>query len=256
LAVAYGLTWGSILISGSVPAAEGIDSSWVMTNGKIAFAGYWYLMISLPVYQFLLFRWFWRIFIWTQLLWRLARIKPRLEPMHPDLAGGLGVLWLAQRVFVFFFMGLAIAVSAMLAHQMLYDGISLIDTRPTVIGFLIISLAFIIFPLLFFFKKILLTKNEGLVKYGALGSQLADQFDDKWIDNKRPEDEFIFGSTDPSAGADYSASFEMIKQMRPLPIDIRSLVAVVIFLLIPFIPLILLKMPLKDLLKRLLDVLV
>jgi len=252
--LAYLITWGAVYVYGIIQISRGMDS-WILLNDKITLAGYWYLIISLPVYQFLILRWIWRMHLWIQLLWRLSKLTLRLEPMHPDLAGGLAVIWLAQRVFNLVYLAIGVSLSAQLAHQMIFEGISLLDTRSTVIGFLVVCMALLIFPLLFFFKKIMMTKNEGLIKYGALGSQLADQFDDKWIDNKRKEDEAILGSTDPSAVADYSGSFEMIKQMRPLPIDLRELATVALILLIPFIPLPLLKLSISEVLKKLMEIL-
>jgi hypothetical protein len=55
-------------------------------------AGYWFVYFSLPLYQFLVFRWLFRIFIWTRFLWQVSRLDLRLLPTHPDGAAGLGFL--------------------------------------------------------------------------------------------------------------------------------------------------------------------
>ena len=45
-----------------------------------------------PIFQFLLLRWYFRVFIWTRFLWQVSRIDLKLVPTHPDRVGGLGFL--------------------------------------------------------------------------------------------------------------------------------------------------------------------
>ena len=61
-------------------------------GSKLLFAGMWYGYVSLPVFQFLLCRWYFRIFLWTRFLWQVSRIELSLIPTHPDRIGGLGFL--------------------------------------------------------------------------------------------------------------------------------------------------------------------
>ena len=62
-------------------------------------AGWWQTLVSVPIFQFLLLRWYFRLFIWTRLLWQVSRIELQLVPTHPDRAGGLG--FLANIVYAF-----------------------------------------------------------------------------------------------------------------------------------------------------------
>ena len=48
--------------------------------------------MSLPLFQFLLLRWYFRLFVWARFLWQVSRIELRLVPTHPDRCGGLGFL--------------------------------------------------------------------------------------------------------------------------------------------------------------------
>lgn len=52
--------------------------------------GWWYILVSAPLLQFLLYRWIWRFLIWAGFLYRVSRIRLALQPTHPDLLGGLG----------------------------------------------------------------------------------------------------------------------------------------------------------------------
>ena len=71
-------------------------TTWYLTASpqglKLSLAGLWYVGVSLPIFQFLLLRWYFRLFIWTRFLWQVSRIDLILVPTHPDQLGGLGLL--------------------------------------------------------------------------------------------------------------------------------------------------------------------
>ena len=71
-------------------------ASWygVPADGRLqpSLAGWWLGFVSLPLFQFLLLRWYFRLFIWARFLWQVSRIELRLMPTHPDRCGGLGFL--------------------------------------------------------------------------------------------------------------------------------------------------------------------
>ena len=63
------------------------DTGWRMTP-----AGYWASFMSIPIFQFLLLRWYVRLFIWYGFLWRVSKLTLRLTSTHPDRMGGLSFL--------------------------------------------------------------------------------------------------------------------------------------------------------------------
>jgi hypothetical protein len=67
----------------ATPSAGGPDPWW---------AGIWYGCVSMPLFQFLLCRWYFRLFVWARFLWQVSRIRLRLVPTHPDRVGGLSFL--------------------------------------------------------------------------------------------------------------------------------------------------------------------
>ena len=46
-------------------------------------AGVWYAAISLPITQFILLRWYLRLFVWFRFLWQVSRLDLHLDP-HPS----------------------------------------------------------------------------------------------------------------------------------------------------------------------------
>jgi hypothetical protein len=56
---------------------------------KLSLAGIWYGYVSLPLFQFLLIRWYFRVLIWARFLWQVSRIELSLVPTHADRVAGL-----------------------------------------------------------------------------------------------------------------------------------------------------------------------
>ena len=67
--------------------------------GKLSYAGWWFVLISAPLFRLLLLRWLWRIVLWAIFISRVTHLHLRLVPTHPDLAAGLGFLTEAQKAF-------------------------------------------------------------------------------------------------------------------------------------------------------------
>jgi hypothetical protein len=56
--------------------------------------------------------------------------------------------------------------------------------------------------------------------------------------------------------ADYTATYDNVRAMRPIPATLRGVLTVAGILLVPFLPLTLTEFSLQDLLNRLIDALV
>jgi hypothetical protein len=92
LALVYGV---GILVLWRYYVALGAATWYAAPAGdgrQLHLAGWWYFLVSLPLFQFLLLRWYLRIFIWARFLWHVSRIDVAYAPAHPDRTGGLGVL--------------------------------------------------------------------------------------------------------------------------------------------------------------------
>jgi hypothetical protein len=85
-------------------------------------SGRWYSHVSLPIFQFLLLRWYFRLFIWGAFIWRISRLPLRLVPTHPDRLGGLG--FISNQIQAFNLLGLAhgALLAGNLANQIFFLG--------------------------------------------------------------------------------------------------------------------------------------
>src|SRR5580704_2081725 len=73
--------------------AVGIASWYASSQGgqiNLTMPGYWLAFVSVPIFQFILLRWYMQILIWFWFLLRVSRLKLHLSYLHPDRAGGLG----------------------------------------------------------------------------------------------------------------------------------------------------------------------
>ncbi len=60
------------------------ESTWERTGEGITLAGWWYILVSLPILFFFLLRWLWIFLLWSRSLFHISRSGLELTPTHPD----------------------------------------------------------------------------------------------------------------------------------------------------------------------------
>jgi hypothetical protein len=223
---------------------------------RLSLAGWWYGYVSMPIFQFLLIRWYFRIFIWGRFLWQVSRIRLNLVPTHPDEAGGLGFLAILTSAFV----PLALAHGALLAGQIadriFFLKAGLPEFKAEIAVMVVFMLLLALGPLLQFAAQLAEAKRTGLREYGALAQRYVREFDGKWLRGGASADEPLVGSGDIQSLADLGTGYERVQSMGLAPITKGAVIQVVVATLAPVLPLTLTMMPLEQLLKTLLRVLV
>jgi AcrR family transcriptional regulator len=203
------------------------------------------------MFQFLLIRWYFRLFIWARFLWQVSRIELSLVPTHPDRVGGMG--FLANTVYAF--TPLLVAHGAMLAAQfanrIFFTGASLMHFKTEIAAMLLFLLCLVFGPLLVFAPQLAKAKRTGLSEYGTLAEQYVREFDVKWLRGGSPAGEPLVGSADIQSLADLANSFDVVRTMRIVPVTRDAVVRLAAAVLVPIIPLALTMMSLEDLLKKL-----
>ena len=229
-------------------------ASWygVGGGGKLqpTLAGWWMGCVSLPMFQFLLLRWYFRLFLWARFLWQVSRIELRFMPTHPDRCGGLSFLASVSQAFapVLFAQGALLAGS--MADRIFFTGAKLVAFKMDIIGLVALMVFAVLGPLLVFLPKLAAAKRTGLREYGLLAQTYAREFDRKWLRGGAPPDEPLLGSGDIQSLADLGNSFAVIREMRLLPFSMQTVLQLAVTTLLPVAPLLLTMIPLDELLER------
>ena len=239
---------------------SGSSSTWeilVSPSGVTrTMAGWWHVFVSLPIFQFLAVRWLWRYLIWCWLLWRISRLDLQLIPSHPDRAAGLGFLGPAQVKFGILVLASSCILSSHWGEEILFGGASLADYKVMILGYVVLVLLVLLAPLLVFSFRLLEVKRRGLLEYGALANRYTRSFDRKWIRGEAPEEEALIGSADIQSLADLGNSFQIIREMRPAPIDLwTTIVPMAVFAVVPFLPLALTVLPFDEIVIKIIGIL-
>jgi hypothetical protein len=221
----------------------------------LAPAGYWYQFVSMPIFQFIVLRWYFRLFIWGRLLWQVSRLDLRLVPSHPDSSCGLGFLGGNPFAMGPFLMAHSVLLSGFLANRILYEGTRLPDYRLEIIAEAVLLYLLALGPVCVFAPRLLRQRLHGLHTYGSLASEYVIGFEKKWIEGQRPDGEALVGTADIQSLADLANSFAVVQHIRPFPFGREAIIAVAVFVAFPLLPLTLTMFSLQELVARLVNVL-
>lgn len=219
-------------------------------------AGWWYFFVGLPIYQFILLRWYYRFIVWTRFLWQISRLPLAYQPLHPDGNGGIGFLGGVTRAFAPLLFAQGVLLAGTLANTILYEGQVLTSFYVEVVLFAAFSVFVIVAPLLLFTLPLAAAKRKGVREYAKLSRQYADEFSAKWIHGTPPAGEALIGSGDIQSLADLGNSYDKVRGMSIVPITRGAVAQLVIAALLPLVPLLLTLISFEELLKRIVKILV
>jgi hypothetical protein len=211
-------------------------------------AGWWYFLVSLPVFQFLLLRWYFRLFIWARFLWHVSRIDLTYAPMHPDRLGGLGFLSRIGYGFAPLLIAQGSLLTGMIANRIFFDGAELTDFKLEIFTFVAIMVAVVLAPLLVFVGPLSHARRAGMREYSHLAKRHLDEFEAKWLRGGADTGELLVGNPDVSSLTDMSSSFDVLREMRLVPITRDLVLQLVVLTLLPIAPLLLTMISLEELL--------
>ena len=215
---------------------------------QLTFAGWWTLLIALPLFWFLLGRWVWRFVTWGWLLRDVAGCDLKLVATHADRCGGLAFIGQYPNTYLMFVFALSTVVAAMVLKHVVYTGAELMSFKFALIGLIaFLAVAFVV-PLTAFVPVLSALKKTGLRRYSVLVTRHNLAFEAKWIDGAQARDEYALGSPDISSLADLAASYGTIRSIRPLPVTKETIMPLILAALIPFIGVALTQVPLKQIL--------
>jgi hypothetical protein len=231
--------------------------SWygVPMAGKLqpSLAGWWLGYVSLPLFQFLLLRWYYRLFIWARFLWQVSRLTLGFMPLHPDRCGGAGFLATLSQAFSPVLLAQGTLLAGMMSNRIFHAGSKLIAFKMDIFGMVTVMVFAILGPLLFFLPQLAATRRAGLFEIGILAERYTREFDHKWLRGGAHADETLLGTPDIQSLADIGNSFLVVNEMRSVPFTMQTVLQLAVTTLLPVAPLLLTMVPLEELLTRLIQ---
>ena len=221
------------------------------TRLHLTLAGYWYVFVSIPLFQFILLRWYVRLGIWFRLLWQISRLKLRLSAAHPDKAGGIGFLGGISYAYAPIAFAQGALLSGLIARKVLFEGRSLLSFKLDAVGFVCFFVLVILGPLLMFAPLLDKAQRKGKAEFGLLASRYVFGFEDKWIRNGVPESDKLLGSSDIQSLADMGNSYSIVRSTRWVPFGTDDIFFLVAAAAAPLLPLALTIFSLGELVTRL-----
>ena len=200
-------------------------------------AGYWYVYVSVPIFQFILLRWYLRFFIWFRFLWQISRLDLHLIPTHPDRAAGLAFLGKSAYAFSPILFAQGALLAGLIASRVLHENAKLLSFKMEAIGFIAFFLVFVLGPLTMFTPQLAGAKRKGLGDYGRFASSYVEAFEKKWVVRDSSADDELLGTGDIQSLADLGNSYALVRDMRPIPFDMQDILRLAAVTAIPLLPL-------------------
>ena len=217
-------------------------------------AGWWFGWVSLPLFQFILLRWYFRLFVWARFLWHVSRIELKLVPTHPDRCGGLGFLAGVSAAFAPWLLAQGAVMAGTIANRIFFGGAKLPQFKVEIIALVAVMLFAVFGPLLVFIPVLGRAKRAGLREFGSMAQRYVRDFDQKWLRGGAPAEEPLVGSADIQSLADLGNSFEVVRGMKLAPVTKEAVFQLAVLTLLPLLPLTLTMFSLEQLLERLLGI--
>jgi len=241
--------WRSTIAFGS--------SSWYASpeggRMQLTLPGVWLAAVSIPISQFILLRWYWRLVIWFRFLWQVSRIDLHLIPTHPDRAAGLSFLGRSTYAFGPLLFAQGALLSGLIATRVLYGGQPLMSFKLDIIGLIGFFVLFLLGPLMVFTGQLSAAKRGGLAQYGELASEYVTAFEKRWIRREDGEEELL-GTGDLQSLSDLSGSYAIVKETSIVPFGVQDISRLAAVTALPLLPLTLTVFSLEELVMRVLKI--
>jgi hypothetical protein len=225
------------------------------TGFHLTLSGWYAVLISATIFQFLFWLYVWKWLLWTYFAFKLSKLNLRLIPTHPDENGGLGFLGMTPMAFAPAAFAVTAVVGSVWRHEILHQGAHLMDFRGVGIALAVVILLIALVPLAFFVPRLAAVRRKGILDYAIIGQMHSVEFHQRWILNRVGHEADLISAPEISTLCDYGQAYDRIEKLNPFPTDKGALIALAISMVVPALPVILAEVPITVLLKSLLSAL-
>lgn len=226
-------------------------SSWAVVaspmGNSVTLAGWWSIIVSIPLFWFLTARGLWRHLVWSLLLRRLARLDLCLVSTHPDGKGGIAFLANYPNAYTTCVFGVSCAVAATIAQNLLHETATITNITILMAAWLVIILALFAFPLSAFTRPLSDLKRVSMARLGAQATQYHRMVERKLIGSNvtvaaTSEDRWDQEVADPTK------QFELTRKLSIVLLSHSTLLPVSAAALVPFAIVASTKVPINEVL--------
>jgi len=215
-------------------------------------AGWYAVLVSSAVFQFLIGVGLWKWLLWTFFAFKLSAQNLRLIPTHPDGHAGLGFLGLTSAAFAPIAFSATAVIAATWRNDILHHGAHLLDFKLPAIVLVVLIALIALGPLAFFVPCLGAVRRSGILEYGILGQLHSSDFQEKWILHRAGREVDFPVALEITTLANFGQAYVRIEQMSPILADKGSLYTLGAAVLIPALPMILAQIPLAVIIGELL----
>jgi len=230
-------------------AAWAVDAA----PGSMTPAAYYSVLVTQVLFLTLLSIAAWKWLIWVDVLRQLSRMPLQLDATNGDLAAGLGFLGETPRAFVPVVLAVSAVIGSYWRAQLSTGQLTLELLKWPASAYAVMLLLIFFLPLALFTPALLREKRLSIRRYGSIQHLVSLQFRHKWTTHRNQHVEDLLSAPDVSSLADLSAAFKNVEQMSAYPFRKSSVVAFLLALAVPMIPVVTTQIPLKEIMKGLFD---
>lgn len=248
----------SVIIFGYWVWSQGLTpgvSTWYAVKAdhktQLTAAGYWYLFVSSSVVRFLILRWYFRILLWYQFLWRVRGLELHLNLFHPDRAAGLGFLEESVIGFAPVMVAQTVLAAGVISDRIWHAGAILTNFKIEIVAMVIFLMLLVLTPLGFFIVQLEHAARAAKREYGLLATHYVEDFHSKWIQEHGAGGEDLLGTSDIQSLADLGNAYSVVNHMRLLPFGKEAVIRLAIIIILPLLPLTLTMVSLETIVERL-----
>jgi hypothetical protein len=185
-----------------------------------------------------------RWLLWGRLVCAMAWIGVDPSPLHPDGAGGVRVLAIPARGFGLVVAAFGAVVSASFSTRISAHGAGLPELGEVAATYTVAAVLLGLGPLLALVPAQARARLRAQLVHGGFAERYARDFDAKWLASADPGSPL--GSGDIQSLADTQASMGRALAMGLLPFGRDTLLVLTVCALLPFVPCVLLLVPVAE----------
>jgi hypothetical protein len=202
-------------------------------------AGYWYVFVSIPIFQFILFRWYFRLVLWFRLLWKISRLNLHLSAANPDRCGGIAFLGKSAYAFAPILFAQGAMLAGTIGNRVLYERQNLLDFKMDAIGLIVFVVLAILAPLVIFTPGLANAQRKSTAEYGLLATRCVFGFEGKWMHGQDTNVRELLETEDIRSLAEIGEIYSVVGEMSLIPFKVNDIIYLVVAAAAPMLPLLL-----------------